>query len=293
MLTLRCKICLETMSEKDTPMATQCGHIYCLDCATFHFSAADPFCAVCRAPQSLENLVRLYPDTNEGSTQGDASDMVEGEQEQLSSSPVSVKSIERAGQEAMDTVKKAIAGREDMEDALLACNTFVNSVTPRERAHINTDLLRDIAFQLTLVQTVLKDNQEEVTRLQNEVEQARAAENKARAQVEQQRRRLRRAEKEQLKMAQELEAQQERYQLISQQCIVATEDASRQRLRAAKAENALEEMDEELRKWRESATKNHKKYYALKNEMKLLKQAANGGSRRGHARNGSDELEVV
>ncbi|EIW51759.1 uncharacterized protein TRAVEDRAFT_67585 [Trametes versicolor FP-101664 SS1] len=266
-----------------------CGHIYCLDCATFHFSQADPFCAVCRKPQTLENMIRLYTDTDDGFTRDDASAM--GEDDQLSLSPVSVRSIERAGEDAAGAVKKAIAGRADMDEALVACNTFVNSVTPRERAHINEELLRDIAFQLTLVQRVLKDNEVQVTRLKEEVQTARAAETKARLRIDQQRRLLKRAEKEQVEAVKGLAAQQERYDILYQQCIVATEDATRTRVRAAKAVNEFEEMEQEMKEWRERAAKVTKKYYALKSELKQLKQAAQGQPHRSRAR--SDDLEVV
>ncbi|KAI0362667.1 hypothetical protein OH77DRAFT_1416939 [Trametes cingulata] len=272
-------------------MSTQCGHIYCLDCATFHFSQGDPFCAVCRRPQTLESMIRLYPDNDCDAARVDTSDVLEANE--LSSSPVSVRSIERAGQDAADTVKRAIAGKEDMKDALLACNTFVNSVTPRERAHINQELLQDIAFQLTLVQTVLKDHEKDITRLKNAVQIARAAETTARLQVDEQRRLARRAEKQKAGLLEELQAQQERYELIRQQCIIATEDATRQRVRAGKLLNELEEKENEMLKWREQAAKAKRKYYALKNELKELKRSAGGAPRQGHPRDGSDDLEVV
>ncbi|KAI0820207.1 hypothetical protein BC628DRAFT_1413253 [Trametes gibbosa] len=273
-------------------MATQCGHIYCLDCATFHFSQADPFCAVCRKPQTLDNMVRLYLDDDEECVRGSAGE--ENQEGGMGSSPVSVMCIERAGEDAAATMKRAIAGREDMQDALLACNTFVNSVTPRERPHINQELLHDIAFQLTLVQTVLKDNDAQVTRLEKEVHAAKAKETQARTQAEEQRRLLRRAEKELTAASKKWDAQREAYELLYQQCIVATEDASRQRVRAAKAENQTEEFAEETKQWRERYTKATKKYYVLKNELKQLKQAAQGRSRHTQPRTtGSDDLEIV
>ncbi|KAI0647544.1 hypothetical protein C8Q79DRAFT_907492 [Trametes meyenii] len=273
-------------------MATQCGHIYCLDCATFHFAQADPFCAVCRKSQTLENMVRLFLDTDEEPTSGNQNDAL-NEEEQLSSSPVSVRSIERAGEDAVSTVKKAIAGREDMQDALLACNTFVNCVTPRERPHINQELLREISFQLTLVQTELKDHEERFSRLKQEVQVARGAETAARLQADEQRRLARRIEKQRIATAEDLRIQGERYQEIHQQLLVASEDANRQRVRAGKVLNELEEMKREMESWREQAAKAKKKYYVLKNDMRAWKQAAQAGTRRGHTRAGSDDLEIV
>ncbi|OSD08351.1 hypothetical protein PYCCODRAFT_1441272 [Trametes coccinea BRFM310] len=276
-------------------MATQCGHIYCLDCATFHFSQGDPCCAVCRKAQTLENMVRLFPDCEEDSAKGTVDES--HDDEQISSSPVSVMSIERAGQDAVNTLKKALAGREDMQDAILACNTFVNCVSPRERPHINEALLQDISFQLNLVQTVcvqaLHDNQGHITRLKNEVQRVRAAETAARLQIDGHARALRRAEKQIAAKNNELQAQQERYELIYQQCIVATEDATRMRVRVAKVLQDLEDMSVEMQKWKEQAAKAKRKYYALKSEIKELKQVAQGSTGHAHRRSASDDLEVI
>ncbi|KAH9848893.1 hypothetical protein C2E23DRAFT_738569 [Lenzites betulinus] len=272
-------------------MATQCGHVYCLDCATFHFSRSEPFCAVCRKPQTLENMVRLYLDDEEHSVRVSAGE--ETGEGGISSSPVSVMSIERAGEDAVATIERAIAGREDVQDALLACNTFVNSVTPRERAHINQELLRNIASQLTLVQNSLKDNEAQIARFKKDLRAARAKEAKARTQAEEQGHLLLRAEKELIAAARRLDVQKEEYDLLHQQCVVAAEDANRQRVRAAKAENQTEEFAEEMKHWRERATKSTKKYYALKNDLKQLKHAAQSRSRHSQIPAGSDDLEVV
>lgn len=92
---------------------------------------------------------------------------------------------------------------------------------------------------------------------------ARAAETKARLRIDQQRRLLKRAEKEQVEAVKGLAAQQERYDVLYQQCIVATEDATRTRVRAAKAVNEFEEMEQEMKEWRERAAKVTKKVRAL------------------------------
>ncbi|KAH9900813.1 hypothetical protein C8Q73DRAFT_786253 [Cubamyces lactineus] len=272
-------------------MSTHCGHIYCLDCATFHFSQADPFCAVCRKPQTLETMIKLYPDSNEDTSFDENDNMIDGGE--LSSSPVSVMSIERAGRDAVMTVKRAIAGKEDLQDAVLACNTFVNCVTPRERAHINQDLLRDIAFQLTLVQTTLHDNQEQITRLKDEVERARAAESAARLQTDGYSRALQRAKKERAALEGKWKEQQKRYEALHQQCVATTEDATRQHVRVATLSADVEELSAQLQQWKEHAAKAKRKYYALRNEMKELKKAAQGSPRPGHRRADSDELEIV
>ncbi|KAF9817852.1 hypothetical protein IEO21_03194 [Rhodonia placenta] len=58
----RCSICLETLGEGNSPMTTLCGHLYCVDCATYNFASDDATCAICRRPHTLDELIKLYPD---------------------------------------------------------------------------------------------------------------------------------------------------------------------------------------------------------------------------------------
>lgn len=62
-----CSICLDTLGDQPEvpPMATRCGHLYCLTCATFHFASSDTTCAVCRTPHGLDALIKLYPNYTE------------------------------------------------------------------------------------------------------------------------------------------------------------------------------------------------------------------------------------
>ena len=117
MPSFRCSICLDTLDDATKPMTTLCGHIYCLDCATFHFSREQPSCAVCRKPHSLDQMIRLYPDWEDADA--NVGSRAVQEDESVSSSPVSVRSIERVGEEAVDSIKLAIAGRQEPQDAFL------------------------------------------------------------------------------------------------------------------------------------------------------------------------------
>ena len=59
---MKCSICFDALGPDALPVATRCGHLYCLDCATFNFSRGDATCAICRAPHALKKLVKLFPD---------------------------------------------------------------------------------------------------------------------------------------------------------------------------------------------------------------------------------------
>lgn len=58
----RCTICQDTLHEANTPMTTLCGHLYCVECATYQF-ANGGVCAICRTgPYELDALIKLFPD---------------------------------------------------------------------------------------------------------------------------------------------------------------------------------------------------------------------------------------
>ena len=58
----RCSICQDALDEANTPMTTLCGHLYCVECATYQF-ANGGVCAICRTgPYELDALVKLFPD---------------------------------------------------------------------------------------------------------------------------------------------------------------------------------------------------------------------------------------
>ena len=61
MASLICRVCLESLQEK-TVISTQCGHLFCSECANSVFSRRPTPCPVCRAPQSRRSLIRLFPE---------------------------------------------------------------------------------------------------------------------------------------------------------------------------------------------------------------------------------------
>lgn len=65
-----CPVCMENLSAKLEPIAMPCGHLYCLECATFvFFQGEEPqACSVCRQKYRGENIIKLYLNS-EGSSQ--------------------------------------------------------------------------------------------------------------------------------------------------------------------------------------------------------------------------------
>ena len=57
----RCTICFDGLGERNPPLSTGCGHLYCAHCAGRHF-ARRALCATCRSgPYNLDQLVKLFP----------------------------------------------------------------------------------------------------------------------------------------------------------------------------------------------------------------------------------------
>ncbi|KAI0748634.1 hypothetical protein C8Q80DRAFT_1354396 [Daedaleopsis nitida] len=289
MPSFRCSICLDMMGNLAKPMTTTCGHIYCLDCATFHFTAS-PSCAVCRKNQTLQAMIRLYPDWEADETRQNAFSSLQDES--VSSSPTSVQSMDRAADEAITAAKQAIADRVDTEDALMVCNTFVNSVTGREKALINTDLLREISFQLTLLTTKIKDDHTRLEKLTKNAKSARSSEKRLSAQLEQQRSTTDALEKANARLSSQVESLQEQVATLEHQCRMSAQDGQRQRVRAGNLEGRLEDAVRELDTWKQQALRAKKKYLALKSKVEDAKRAAFDADR-GRVRDKSDDLIVV
>ncbi|KAI0723739.1 hypothetical protein C8T65DRAFT_627264 [Cerioporus squamosus] len=289
MPSFRCSICLDTLGGTSKPMTTLCGHIYCLDCATFRFSS-HPSCAICRKPQTLEEMIRLYPDWESEETRRDACGP--DPNDAISSSPISVRSMDRAAEEAVETVKYTIADKVEPEDALMVCNTFVNSVTDREKPHLNTDLLRELSFQLALMSTKMKDKHAKMKKQTRNVQTTRAIESRLTMQIEKQRSTIDRLEKENARLSTQVDTMHERMDALERQSSCSSEDAGRQRVYSAKMQNELEEVRRELEDWKHQALRAKKKYIVLKNKVIEADRAIPSRSRRS-TRDGSDDLLVV
>ena len=60
MTSLICTMCRDTLETKPA-LTTTCGHIFCSDCAMDQFTAG-PTCPVCHRVQTLDQLIRLFPE---------------------------------------------------------------------------------------------------------------------------------------------------------------------------------------------------------------------------------------
>ncbi|KAI1791652.1 hypothetical protein LXA43DRAFT_1009950 [Ganoderma leucocontextum] len=287
MPSFRCTICLDTLDDATKPMSTLCGHIYCLDCATFQFAREQSSCAVCRKPQSLDQMIRLYPDWEDDDAHGCS--RATKEADSVSSSPVSVRNIERVGEEAVGSIKQAIAGRQEPQDAFLTCNTFVNSVTDRERPHINTQLLGEVSFQLNLLSTKIKDDADRLRQMRNDAQSVRANEANLNIQIQKHKADIDTLKKEKGRLESRILHQEDRIALLEHQCASSAEDAGRQRVKVGKAMGELEEAKQQCEEWKHASVKAKKKYYVLKNKIEETKRAA----RRSHSHDTSDDLVVV
>nr|VWO94724.1 Sphingomyelinase (SMase) (EC [Ganoderma boninense] len=232
-------------------------------------------------------MIRLYPDWEDGDAR--VGQRSAGEDEPVSSSPVSVRSIEHAGQEAVNSIKQAIAGNQQPQDAFLTCNTFVNSVTDRERGHINTKLLREVSFQLNLLSTKLKDDADRLREMRSTLQSARANEARMNQEIQKQKAEIDTLKEDRRRLEWGVLHQEDRIALLEHQCALSTEDAGRQRVKAGKAMAELEDVRQQCEEWKQAAVKAKKKYHVLKNKIEDTKRAA----RRSHTQDASDDLVVI
>ena len=58
----KCPICLEHLDHSVEPVTMPCGHLYCLNCASFWFHQGDALqqCTICRKGFRGEDIVKLW-----------------------------------------------------------------------------------------------------------------------------------------------------------------------------------------------------------------------------------------
>lgn len=60
MFSADCLICRESLGGDKVPVTMPCGHLYCMDCATFWFNQGDNQKCVCGNGYSGEHIIRLW-----------------------------------------------------------------------------------------------------------------------------------------------------------------------------------------------------------------------------------------
>ncbi|CAL1705244.1 unnamed protein product [Somion occarium] len=258
-------------------MATPCGHLYCFDCTTFHFaseSSAAP-CAVCRTPQPLEALIKLYPDYD------------------TPSQPASI-SNSRLREEADDIVE---SGRQALSASSIDTDTIANitssvqgildSVT--EQTHPDTEfrpLLRSIGTVLADIRTRVQElhtlrqgelAQAEIERInalaRQQIEHAR---NDAKEDVRKYRQAYKRRE---TKLEQENIELQIQLENVRRKFVFVTSEHE-------SGQHDLATLRGEVEALKKSSLKYQKKYHALRQSHRSLKRSASGGL-------DDDDLEVI
>ena len=66
----QCPICFEELDVHNTPVAMPCGHLYCLDCATFWFNQSEvPQKCTCGRMFKGDEIIKLWTGTSDPQTQ--------------------------------------------------------------------------------------------------------------------------------------------------------------------------------------------------------------------------------
>ncbi|KAH9928543.1 uncharacterized protein BXZ73DRAFT_48415 [Epithele typhae] len=271
MPSIYCIICRDTLGDTSSPMAAACGHVFCLSCTTFHF-ANTPSCPICRKEQSLDGMIRLFPTWEDGEPRRDARP-----KSPVDAPPTSpIWSINAQAERTADAVKRAIADQLDPEEALTSCNTFVNSIPERDYPELNTELLQEVQFQLSLMATKLKDDYErKVALLEQEVQVAQQAKSMMRDKL--QRSRSRR-EQEKLQYEKDIRMLQrdkdENVRIFRDQGEKAMLEVSRLQRSVDAAMVNINDILDEKEKAQKGCMRYKKKYYALKASVLSAKRAA-------------------
>lgn len=61
-----CSICMDSLGGERVPVVMPCGHLYCLDCATFWFNQGDSQKCACGRVFQGEDIIRIWTTNEEG-----------------------------------------------------------------------------------------------------------------------------------------------------------------------------------------------------------------------------------
>ncbi|CCM04413.1 uncharacterized protein FIBRA_06590 [Fibroporia radiculosa] len=245
-------------------MATHCGHLYCLDCATYNFATANASCAICRRPQTLDDLIKLYPDY-EREPARPPSPLADARIADIGTSVLDAcyEVLQSDDEFDDETLGSALSKTDDLLEALSNCETCPSS-TRRLLAAI-VSVLSEIRAKLSETTSRIPELQRDRDRL---LEIARTLKDKLKLCI-----RDRQAERasanEQLQdlrteWSDRVSALQDRLQELS--ALLAAE-----RAKAEASTTSCEKLEAEKKQWRLYANRYKKKYYALRKEHEAVR----------------------
>ncbi|EPT04105.1 hypothetical protein FOMPIDRAFT_1058408 [Fomitopsis schrenkii] len=276
----KCSICFDALGPASIPVATRCGHLYCLDCATFNFARPDARCAICRTPHTLKKLVKLYPDYEQASqTPGPSADP---------------RRAATAGRRPANASAPAMQGKVGMD--IWDESTLVDIALDRAdaaicRSNFRSEARADLRISLKALRSMLQtmyakmEDNDRAAAVKAEVQQLKRENARLKAQVDEQKQRRR----QEVKRA-AAQWEQERGAFLTMHSGLQDKlQKLRSEMRSlegklAKSEEARVASEQEMKLWRKSANRSKKKYYVLKAETRASRRNADSDN---------DSLEVV
>ncbi|KAI0722451.1 hypothetical protein C8Q72DRAFT_858872 [Fomitopsis betulina] len=267
----KCSICFDALGPDNSPVATRCGHLYCLECATFNFGRPDAACAICRAPHTLKKLVKLYPDYEQES-------QVSGPR-LATAGPGNASAPLMQGTD-MDTWDEStlVDIALDRADAAISGSSF--------RGETRADLRTSLKVLRSILQTIYAkmDDKDRTPVVKAEVQQLKRENTRLKTQLDEHKQRRR---KEHKRAAAQWEQVQDAF--LTMQCELQdklqklTDEKESVEDKLAESVKARAVSEEQMKLWRNSANKYKKKYYILKAERASRRKVDSD----------SDSLEVV
>ncbi|KAI0340071.1 hypothetical protein BDW22DRAFT_1360580 [Trametopsis cervina] len=267
MIAADCLVCTDPLGGERIPVAMPCGHLYCLDCATFWFNQGENQKCFCGRTFTGEQIIRLW---TSGDSNGAGSSSV-------GPSPTQDQRG-RAALEAANAALSEVSGTAEGSDAALLValdkiHLFVGEAVKNSDAAGIRNILRDLRSVLVEIRAALAGRDErQQEESSTEVLDLRRALNQASRRID------------------DLQIREEFHNVHASQLTRIKDDlksgleamktdleAARNRLAHVRSErerlkDALELANAEKDKLMKSEVKYKKKYYALKQEQDRIKK---------------------
>ncbi|OBZ69173.1 hypothetical protein A0H81_10973 [Grifola frondosa] len=260
----QCTICLDEFTPSNSPMSTRCGHLYCVECAAFHFGQERPTCAICRKPQTMSDLIKLFPSYPSDSTSHSPRESLNG--------------LGTIGNAEVDACLEALQADDcPTEQALYRLELYLQLHFCFEESSEGRHVWMSMAAILAQLRIKAKDSDKRILELLKEhhtlkrtMEQREAnSVQQIRRQRDERRKRLQDQILQQEEMKAEMHAIEERYYVVQRELAAAREKSEKDR-------EVLTQVNVEMKRWRATAAGYKKKYYASKAQLTSFKKLAQG-----------------